>query len=298
MPDQPRTAPDAYAPYAPRTATDAPRTAPTRIAPPVHVPGPQGPWDEVHRGLDRFGSAVVYATWGEWLPAALAEPGLRPLLGHDWQRYRGTADAAIRYRFLTSRMIIKYTAAAALRTGPAEFDLAYKLGGRPFIRGLDQIDISLSHTDDLIAVGVCRTGRIGVDVEPADRRMSFELLRGHMCTPAEHAELARMSGERQTAELLRLWTLKEAYTKALGQGLQLGFTEFGFGLRSGGLIAPDGTPAGGGEWAFATHPVLADRYLLSTACHDTGLDPARDTAVHTMLDPAFMAAVEDALTTG
>ncbi|MEF2529094.1 MULTISPECIES: 4'-phosphopantetheinyl transferase family protein [Streptomyces] len=290
MPDQP-------APDAPRTATDAPSNA-TRIAPPVHVPGPHGPWDEVHRGLDRYGSAVVYATWGEWLPAALAEPGLRPLLGRDWQRYRGTADAAIRYRFLTSRMIIKYTAAAALRTGPAAFDLAYKLGGRPFIRGLDQIDISLSHTDDLIAVGVCRTGRIGVDVEPADRRMSFELLRGHMCTPAEHAELARMSGERQAAELLRLWTLKEAYTKALGQGLQLGFTEFGFGLRSGGLITPDGTPAAGGEWAFATHPVLADRYLLSTACHDTGLDTARDTAVNTMLDQAFMAAVEDALTTG
>ncbi|MEU6862346.1 4'-phosphopantetheinyl transferase superfamily protein [Streptomyces sp. NPDC046876] len=276
------------------------RTAPAdepRTAPPVHVPGPHGPWDEVHRGLDRRGSAVVYATWGEWLPAALAEPGLRPLLGRDWQRYRGTADAAIRYRFVTSRMIIKYTAAAALRTDPAAFDLAYKLGGRPFIRGLDQIDISLSHTDDLIAVGVSRTGRIGVDVEPADRRMSFELLRGHMCTPAEHEELERMSQDRQASELLRLWTLKEAYTKALGQGLQLGFTEFGFGLESGGLIAPDGTPAGSGEWAFTTHPVLG-RYLLSTACHDTGLDPARDTAVHTMLDPAFMDAVEDALATG
>ncbi|MFB7257546.1 4'-phosphopantetheinyl transferase family protein [Streptomyces nojiriensis] len=245
--------------------------------------------------LERDGSAVVFATWGEWLAAALVDAGLRPLLGRDWQRYRRTEDAAIRYRFVTSRMIVKYTAAAVLRTDPAVLDLAYKIGGRPFIRGFDQIEVSLSHTDDLIAVGVSRTGRIGVDAEPAGREMSFELLQRHMCTPAERSELVRMSRDRQASELLRLWTLKEAYTKALGQGQRLRFTQFGFGLESGALIAPDGFPASRGEWAFATHPVLGGRYLVSTACHDTGLDAARDTAVHTMLDDGFMGAVEEGL---
>ncbi|MFF5448532.1 4'-phosphopantetheinyl transferase family protein [Streptomyces sp. NPDC012888] len=269
------------------------------LPPPVHVPrpGPGRPWETVRSRLERDGSAVVYTTWGEWLTAALADAGLRPLLGRDWQRYRRTEDAAIRYRFVTSRMVLKHTAAEVLRTDPAALDLAYKIGGRPYIRGFDQIDVSLSHTDDLIAVGVSRNGRIGVDAEPAGRRMSFDLLHGHMCTPAEYAELVRMSQERQASEMLRLWTLKEAYTKALGQGLRLGFTEFGFGLDSGALIAPDGSPASRGEWAFATHPVLGGRYLLSTACHDSGLDPARDTAVHTMLDEGFVGAVEEFLAT-
>jgi 4'-phosphopantetheinyl transferase len=264
---------------------------------PVHVAGPEGPWEAVHGDLEALGSAVVYATWGEWLTAALSDAGLRPLLGRDWPRYRRTEDAAVRYRFVTSRMVVKYTAAAALRTDPASLDLAYKIGGRPYIRGLDQIDVSLSHTDDVIAVGVSRTGRIGVDVEPAARRMSFELLHDHMCTPAEQAELVGLSEERKAAELLRLWTLKEAYTKALGQGLRLGFTEFGFGLESGDLLAPDGSPAARGEWAFGTHRVLG-RYLLSVACHDTGLDPDRDTAVGTMLDDGFMGAVEEMLAAG
>ncbi|MEW1905576.1 MULTISPECIES: 4'-phosphopantetheinyl transferase superfamily protein [unclassified Streptomyces] len=264
---------------------------------PVHVTGPGGPWDALHRDLEGLGSAVVYATWGEWLTAALAAPELRRLLGRDWPRYRRTEDAAVRYRFVTSRMVVKYTAAAALRTDPAALDLAYKIGGRPYIRGFDQIDVSLSHTDDLIAVGVSRTGRIGVDVEPAGRRMSFELLHDHMCTPAEQAELAGLSEERKAAELLRLWTLKEAYTKALGQGLRLGFTEFGFGLESGDLTAPDGSPAARGEWAFGTHRVL-DRYLLSVARHDAGLDPDPDTAVRTMLDDGFLGAVEEMLAAG
>ncbi|MFJ5999407.1 4'-phosphopantetheinyl transferase family protein [Streptomyces sp. NPDC092370] len=275
-----------------RTAAGS-RTPP----PPVHAPGPGPgrPWHTVRARLEQDGNAVVTATWGEWLTAALADTALRPLLGPDWQRYRRTQDAAARYRFLASRMLIKYTAAAALRTDPAALDLAYKIGGRPFIRGFDQIDISLSHTEDLITVGISRTGRIGVDAEPAGRTISFEQLHRHMCTPAESAELARMPQDRQASELLRLWTLKEAYAKALGQGLRLGFTEFGFGLDSGVLTTHDGSPASRGAWSFATHLVLSGRYLVSTACQDTGLDTARDTAAHTMLDQGITGAVEEGL---
>lgn len=276
--------------------TAAPDSA-ARITEPIHVSGPDGPWDLVREGMDLYGNAVVHTTWGEWLTGAVADPSLRPLLGRDWQRYRRTADPTIRYRFVASRLATKFTAAAALGTRPAELDLAYKIGGRPYLRGLDQIDVSLTHTDDLIAVGISRCGRIGVDAEPADRHMSFELLQDHVCTPAERADLVTLSEDEQRAQLLRLWTLKEAYTKALGQGLRLGFTEFGFGAGEGGLLAPDGTPAARDEWAFTTRRVLG-RYLLSVACHDSGLDTSRDTAARTMLDAGFMGAVAGLLDHG
>jgi 4'-phosphopantetheinyl transferase len=271
-------------------ATPAQWTDAERITEPIHVSGPDGPWDRVREGMDLRGNAVVHTTWGEWLTGAVADPSLRPLLGRDWQRYRHTSDPTIRYRFVASRLATKFTAAAALGTAPADLDLAYKIGGRPYLRGLDQIDVSLTHTDDLIAVGISRNGRIGVDAEPADRHMSFDLLQSHVCTPAERAELEALPDDARRAGLLRLWTLKEAYTKALGQGLRLGFTEFGFGVDTGGLYAPDGAPAARGEWAFASHRVLG-RYLISVACHDAGLDTSRDTAARTMLDEGFMGAV-------
>ncbi|MFB7059149.1 4'-phosphopantetheinyl transferase family protein [Streptomyces vinaceus] len=281
-----------------------------RITAPVHVTGPAGPWEAVREGMARRGNASVHTTWGEWLTAALAEPALRPLLGRDWQRYRHTTDPTIRFRFVASRLAVRYTAAAALGTDPAKLDLSYKPGGRPYLRGLDQIDLSLTHTDDLIAVGISRNGRIGIDTEPADRRLAFSLLQNQVCTEAERAELAALPEAEQTAGMLRLWTLKEAYTKALGQGLRMGFSEFGFaaggtgntgntGNTGGtghhtGLLAPDGTPAAHGEWAFGTYPVLG-RYLVSVACHDAGLDPSRDTAVSTMLDEGFVAMVSGLL---
>ncbi|NDZ83185.1 4'-phosphopantetheinyl transferase superfamily protein [Streptomyces sp. SID10853] len=265
-----------------------------RISAPVHAAGPDAPWHRVRDAMDRHGNAVVHTTWGEWLTAAVTDPALRPLLGHDWQRYRRTQDPTIRYRFVASRLATKYTAAAALRTAPAELDLAYKIGGRPYLRGLDQIDVSLTHTDDVIAVGISRNGRIGVDVEPAGRHMSYELLHNHVLTLAEKAELERLPERERPARLLRLWTLKEAYTKALGQGLRLDFTEFGFTADGGHLLAPCGRPAAHGEWAFATHHILG-RYLLSVACHDTGLATSHDTAAHTMLDEGFLGAVTELL---
>ncbi|MEV7019936.1 4'-phosphopantetheinyl transferase superfamily protein [Streptomyces sp. NPDC093991] len=272
-------------------------TTPTgaeRISAPVHVSGPDAPWHRVREAMDRYGNAVVHTTWGEWLTAVVAEPALRPLLGRDWQRYRRTTDPTLRYRFVASRLATKYTAAAALHTDPVELDLAYKIGGRPYLRGLDQIDVSLTHTDDLIAVGVSRDGRIGVDAEPAGRSLSYDLLGGYVLTPAERADLEPLTDAERTAAMLRLWTLKEAFTKALGQGLRLGFTEFGFGVDGGDLLAPDGRPAARGEWAFATHRVLG-RYLLSVARHDAGLDSSRDTAARTMLDEGFMGAVTELL---
>ncbi|MGY0490673.1 4'-phosphopantetheinyl transferase family protein [Streptomyces sp. WG-D5] len=265
-----------------------------RISAPVHVAGPGAPWHLVRDAMDRHGNAVVHTTWGEWLGAAVTDPGLRTLLGRDWQRYRRTQDPTIRHRFVASRLATKYTAAAALRTRPAELDLAYQIGGRPYLRGLDQIDVSLTHTDDVIAVGISRDGRIGVDVEPADRHMSYDLLQGHVLTPAECAALERLPERARAARLLRLWTLKEAYTKALGQGLRLGFSEFGFTADGTELRAPDGRPAARGEWAFATHDVLG-RYVLSVARHDAGLAASTDTAAATMLDEGFVGAVTELL---
>jgi 4'-phosphopantetheinyl transferase len=263
-----------------------------RITAPMHITGPRGPWQQVREGMDVRGNATVCTTWGEWLPTVVGDPGLRALLGRDWQRYRRTPDPVIRARFAASRLAVKYTAAAALALDPGDIDLAYRLGGRPYLRGFDQIDVSLTHTDELIAVGISRLGRIGVDTEPAGRRMSFELMQDHVCTFDEKQDLAVLPEQEQSAAMLRLWTLKEAYTKAIGQGLRLSFTEFGFGAGSPALLAPDGRPAARGEWAFGTYHSLG-RYLVSIACHDCGLDPSEDTRVATMLDDGFLGAVAE-----
>lgn len=238
------------------------------VGAPLHVPGPDGPWDEVGDRLEDDGLVVVRTTWGQWLTAALLDPGLRPLLGNDWPRYRQTPAAAGRLRFAVSRSVMKHTAATALGVPAHTLDLGYSPGGRPLLRGLGgEVELSLAHTDELIVVAVSRTGPIGVDAEPADRAVSVDLLRDHVCTAREGAELAALPEEERRARLLRLWTLKEAYTKALGHGLRRRFSGFGFGRDGRGRpVLEEGQDGAGGagEWEFATH-LVEERYLVSSA---------------------------------
>ncbi|MGW3124514.1 4'-phosphopantetheinyl transferase family protein [Streptomyces sp. NPDC001107] len=278
-------------------------TQPSRITQPVHVPAPCGPWEEVREAMDQCGSAVVFTTWGEWLSAVVTEPRLRLLLGRDWPRYRRTADPLVRYRFAAARLVLKYTAAAALGTDAAELDLAYKIGGRPHLRGLRQVDVGLSHTGELIVVGVSHRGRIGVDTEPLTRTLTYDVMRERMCTPAEQAALTGLDGPARTAALLRLWTLKEAYTKALGQGLRLDFTEFGFPPRAegafsagegSGLLAPDGSPAAPGTWSLGTYPTMS-RYLVAVARYATGPAAAPGAADRPVADERSMSLVAQLL---
>jgi 4'-phosphopantetheinyl transferase len=230
----------------------------------LHVAGPDGPWEQVHDQLAGQGHALVHTTWGQWLTAALLDPGLRSLLGRDWPRYRQTAAPAGRLRFAVSRMVLKHTAAAALQVPADALDLAYRPGGRPHLRGLAEAEVSLAHTDELIVVGISRSGPIGVDAEPVTRRPSFELLHPYVCTPDEAAELAALGEDERALRLLHLWTLKEAYTKALGHGMRRRFSAVGFRRDEQGRTVLAGEPDGVARWILATH-LVHGRYLVSSA---------------------------------
>ncbi|AOR32925.1 hypothetical protein BFF78_19310 [Streptomyces fodineus] len=264
------------------------------------VPPPQDWARGVREQLSATGTVLVYGATEDWLPDEHEEDEerLRPLLGRDWHRYRALADQPkTRRRFATSRLLLRQVAAAALETRAELVDLAYQPGGRPYVRGCDQIDVSLSHTEEIIVVGITRRGRIGVDVELADRRMAGTASEKQSCTPYERARLAAVGPFlERNARLVRLWTLKEAYSKALGQGLRLRFTQFGFALPEDGagpsLVRPDGTRCSAPGWEFRVFDV-AGRYVISAAVCDAGFGESADLAVHTMIDEGLLAALLD-----
>jgi 4'-phosphopantetheinyl transferase len=262
---------------------------------PIRLRGRDGPWQRLRTDLARVGTGVVHAEVGDWLPAEASGARLRRLLGRDWDRYARLNRDDVRARFAASRALLKYAAGAVLNVEPHTLELAYGPTGRPYLRGCPQIDLSLSHTRDLLVVALTRRGMVGVDAELADRRMGPSAHR-RMCTPYEIERIERMSPEQRNQDLIRLWTLKEAYSKAIGQGLRFKFTEFGFGPqgRLVRLLLPDGTPAAGDEWTLGSY-ALDDRYRISVAIYDAGLGEPAETAVDTMLDDSIVSALTTVL---
>lgn len=81
---------------------------------------------------------------------------------------------------------------------------------------------NLAHTSSLIACGVTTKSSVGIDVEEKGRRMSNNILK-FARRYFSLSEIAWLEGfpdpERQRQKFVQLWTLKEAYVKALGRGI-------------------------------------------------------------------------------
>lgn len=200
-------------------------------------PSPDGPWAGLMTDLEERGLSLASGQVDEWAHHLPEGRALRRLLGDDLRRYQQT-PAPLRARFAATRLLMKYVASVALCCAPTDIDLAYSAKGRAFIRGQDNTFLSLSHTADVAVVAISYLGPVGVDIERSSRELDGYDITPMMCTPPEAAELLALPPERRRQALLRTWTLKEAYTKALGQGLQFPFTEFGFDVttRSGPAV--------------------------------------------------------------
>lgn len=109
-------------------------------------------------------------------------------------------------------------------------------GGKPVLEGTQEIFFNISHTRGLVVCGISEKV-IGVDAEyirPFDRR-----LMRRVCTEDEIAYIYQngtnmQNPEQQGERFFRLWTLKESYLKATGQGITIPMREVCFSLEEQG----------------------------------------------------------------
>ncbi len=247
------------------------RTGQVPLPPSRRISGTDDPWQTVRDDMSATGTALVHSLSGDWSRLYDDETAMRALLGHEAPRWTRMPHAGTRRLFGLSRVLLKHALSELIGAPAVAVELAKRPVGSPYIRGCDRIEVSLSHTDGLVMVGLTTLGSIGVDVERADRVLLRDSMQGEICTRAELTTLLRVPPDRRNAELVRLWTLKEAYSKAVGQGLRFSFSEFGFTPSESApqLRGPDGEPADSGAWRFRTGRV-EDDYRAGIAVLDSG----------------------------
>ena len=169
----------------------------SRISVPVLEPGEVHVW---HAAVDEL---------------ALDDTVLRGFLSTDEvdraDRFRFTRDASrfVRRRWFLRRLLAAYGAESgttSFPTGP---------NGKPSPPATTPIRFNTSSSAGLAVIAVARDVDMGVDVERLRRVDDRELLMAATMRPEEQ------TGLQSDEAFLRLWTLKEAYMKALGTGLSL-----------------------------------------------------------------------------
>lgn len=118
---------------------------------------------------------------------------------------------------------------------------------------------NISHTRGLVACAIASVP-VGVDVEASKVEVSLAVAE-HFAS-SERAMLAKAAGDERQAMFFRLWTLKEAYLKATGEGLSGRLNSPVFQLDP--LRVTFDRPEDPGCWQFFEY-LPCDEYRLALA---------------------------------
>ena len=165
--------------------------------------------------------------------AAIVHVDIAPHPGHEAaalarlddeerSRWNGFRHEGRRREFVLCRAALR--AVLCDRLGCTSGELAFRASarGKPIalLRGAPaRISFSVSHSGRHGLIAVARAGRLGVDVEERFDRGGLDALVAAVLTAGERAEVEAAAGGGRTRTFYRLWTVKEALVKALGEGV-------------------------------------------------------------------------------
>lgn len=202
----------------------------------------QLPADEVH---------VLRAT----LAAAAAHLArLRAILSEE---ERARADRFYfevdRARFTIGRGLARVLLGHCLRR-PAEL-LTFEANGfgKPHLKGETAINFNVSHSGEIVLLALARGRELGVDVERIRADMATAEIAQRFFSAQECRELASMAEEARGDAFFACWTRKEAYIKAVGNGLSLPLDQFDVAFLPGEtprLVATRHDPAQAVRWTL------------------------------------------------
>jgi 4'-phosphopantetheinyl transferase len=160
------------------------------------------------------------------VPGGASTAAVGTVLSRDEiSRWRSFAAVEPANLYLLSRLMLYVLTHCHPSIAPLGWCFAVEATGRPRIDavpGTVGLHFSISHCQRAVAIAVASVEGIGVDVESTDvdAGMATALL-GQLHT-SEVQELPRQRSDAlNTRHMLGLWTLKEAYLKAIGTGLSV-----------------------------------------------------------------------------
>lgn len=104
----------------------------------------------------------------------------------------------------------------------ADISIGYNANGKPFLLPFDcGIHYNISHAGDWIVCGI-GDSNVGIDVEQIrEKEINFA---SNVLTKKEYDYWEKLSQEDQRKKFYQMWTIKESFSKYLGIGLSLPFS--------------------------------------------------------------------------
>ena len=168
----------------------------------------------------------------------------------DAERVRAArfAGEVHRRRFIVRRGRLREMLGAAVGEPPGALRFSYNAYGKPELAGAP-LHFSASHSRDTMALAISDVP-VGCDIEAVDEGLDWRPIAARLFAPEEQEELAGLPPQEAAIGFFGCWARKEAFVKALGQGLSYPLDAFAV---SCGPVArlTRGASFGGHGWAMA-----------------------------------------------
>ena len=139
----------------------------------------------------------------------------------------------LRHSFVLTRGALRVLLGRYLHLPPAKIQIAYGSKGKPTLAEPELATFNVSHSGGLAVFGFAAGCEIGIDVEEIRPLADMLDIAQRFFCPAETAEVISLPANQRERAFFRCWTRKEAYIKAVGEGLSVPLDSFQVTLRPG-----------------------------------------------------------------
>ena len=169
------------------------------------------------------------------------------------ERFRFEQD---RTRFIVSRGILRTILGRYLNVEPGRLQFCYGKNGKPMLAdtfGKRTIFFNMSDSEGIALYAFSRDGEIGVDIEKICDNPERDQIADQICSVRESAVFRALPETMKKEAFFNCWTRKEAFVKAIGDGLCSPLDKFDVSIvpgESARLLRIEGDSKGASRWSI------------------------------------------------
>lgn len=172
-----------------------------------------------------------------------------------------------RRRYVAARGRLRLILGRYLDRAPEAIAFQYGPQGKPW---LPSLEFNVSHTGDVALYAVTRERRVGIDVEAARALADADRIVDRFFSAREVEAYRALSSAKRARAFVTCWTRKEAFIKAIGEGLSHPLDTFDVTVQAdepAALLALNRDPQAAARWHMQALPVGAG-YAATVVAED------------------------------
>lgn len=163
-------------------------------------------------------------------------------------------DPTLGHRYAVCRAAVRRLLGERLDRHPKSLEFTLTPYSKPELidLSLHQLHFNVTHSSDLAMIGLRQGGPLGIDIERIRPDFATDEIAARFFSPREFATLQSIPPMLRAEAFFRIWTRKEAFIKAIGEGMSHPLDAFDVNLcrHAPAILAVDGDAERAADWTL------------------------------------------------